>query len=117
MRGVVAVSEAMPCWWINHTPMNKQLIKRRSADWLPAKYESGRNAERKPVYGKISGRANVGFEEEDWRFLVSFSRTMGVSISEAIRGFVTSERTDCEHDVVTPGQTPPWMKDDWNDPP
>jgi hypothetical protein len=107
----------MPCWWINHTPMNKQLIKRRSADWLPAKYESGRNAERKQIYGKISGRANVGFEEEDWCFLVSFSKTIGISISDTIRGAVTTYRKDCEADCpAEPDKVPYWMKEDWNDP-
>jgi hypothetical protein len=75
---------------------------------------SGRNLEKKHVKGKIVGRAHVGFEEEDWRFLVFVSRA-GWTISDLVRYAVKEARKDCQAETVEPGETPPWMKDDWND--
>lgn len=62
------------------------------------------------------GRANVGFEEEDWRFILWLSKEMGMTISETVRDCVTSARKECEQGAFDEGEKYPWnVKDKGHD--
>ena len=82
---------------------------RRKATWLSAHYGLGRTMPR-PVYGRIVGRAKVGLEEEDWRFVTWFAEEMGETIYDILRGAVCRDRESCERDLRAEGISPPWME-------
>lgn len=100
----------MPSWWITNMRSRRQYHNMLQVDLT-----SGRNAKKKHVRGKIVGRAHVGFEEEDWRYLVCLSKGMGMTISDMIRQCVSDARKDCEADIADDeGTVPIWMTDDWD---
>lgn len=99
----------MKCWWLNNGKSRAQHPKRMQVD-----LSSGRNMKKQHVRGRIVARANVGFEEEDWRFLV-FTSAGGWTTSDIIREAVRSARKSCEADTFGfPEDVPPWMVDGWD---
>ena len=90
--------------------MNHQFTRRRSAPWIPAEYRSGRRAAREGVYGKIAGRASVGFSQEDWQFVLWLAKEFDRTISEAIREIVTQNRVQTEKECLEEGFSFPWKE-------
>jgi len=90
--------------------MNRQFAHRRSASWIPAEHASGRKAAREGVYGKIVGRACVGFGEEDWQFILWLAKEFDRTISEAVREIITQNRVGTEKELADEGFTIPWKE-------
>lgn len=59
-------------------------------------------------------RAHVGFEEEDWRFLVFISTVCNVTISDLIRESVAAYRKQADEELRAEGSPPGWITDNWN---
>ena len=83
---------------------------RRSVKWVEARFDIGRTAERKHIYGKIAGRAKVGLSESDWQFVRWLASVSNVAISDVIREAVTSSRENCEREAFEPGEELPWVR-------
>ena len=83
--------------------------KRRTAEWVKARFESGRNLQRKHVYGKIAGRAQAGLSDVDWAFVRWLASISDCTISDVVREAVAQSRIDCERDAFEPGEEFPWL--------
>lgn len=78
---------------------------------IPSNYQDGRNSAKRHVRGKIAGRANVGFEEDDWRYIVWLAKDTGQTISDIIRFAVQRDRECVINDVFEDGDKLPWRED------